>query len=407
VKGWLIMLNKTGGSFTIISVLLIGLVVFICSGIIDSAPCHAKDLRDEIVEVSGVVGMGIDRTSALNDAMRLAIAKGKGMSLWSKTLVSDAITVSDTIDTLVNGFIEDFEITGERKSDIGYEIEIAAKVHLKEVSKLSGDASDVILKRSGNPRVIIISAEKVTGGKSVYVQREWKITADYLKELLVERNFYVIEEGDWSKGKNKRIDDLGENVLDAVELGIRNNADIVIFLNAEARYKGSKDLGKYYGASDVSYHSWEGKVKAEAVLVHERRVIALENSRVKKKGRDLEETMEAVLQQGIDKVAGKFITEILIRLNFYNNNGTTVQVSAIGNINGETISQFKEALETVPGVRQVNVKKGVSGYGFRTDVVCNFNAGCLAKQVETQFKAFGLELSKMTLNTLIYKAKIK
>ena len=391
----------------VLRVLFLSLAVVLLSDVMLAAPGYAKVLHDEIVKVTGVIGMGLDRTSALNDAMRLAIAKGKGMSIWSKTLVSDAITVSDTIDTLVNGFIEDFEITDEKKSGFGYEIEISAKVHLKEVSKLSGEASDVILKRSGNPRVIIISAEKVTGRKSVYVQKEWKITADHLKELMVERNFFIIEEGDLSNGDDKRIANLGDDALEGVILGKRNNADIVIFLNAEARYKGSKNLGKYYGADDVSYHSWEGKVKAEALLVHERRVIALETGKVKKRGRDLEETMESVLEQSIDKVADKFITEILVRLNFYNNNGATVQVSTIGDIDGETISQFKETLETLPGVRQVNVKKGVSGHGFRADVVCNFNADCLAKHAESSMSLLGLECSEMTLNTLTYKAVFK
>lgn len=395
--------NSTAILFTVLLCLSLGLLPGSATGLESGE--KAGEHHDEIVEVKGIVGMGVDRTAAMNDAFRMAIVKGKGMCLWARTLVSDAITLSDTVETMVNGIVEDFEVLDEARTEDGeYQVSITAKVHLKEVSRLSESAAGSILRRSGNPRVVILSAEKVRVPDGVVLHEEWKVTADYLKEKLIENNFYVLEEGDWTEG-HKQLNVLaGQYVDKVVSLGRSHDADIVIFLNAEAKHKGMSDLERVYGTTGLSTHTWESRVKAEAVFVHEQRVIALEKGTSKKTGRDAEEILELSLKEAIDELADDFITKILLRLNYYINNGFTIQVTVVGDVRGERINLFHEVMNHLPGVQQVDIKKGAARQGFLADVICTYNAGCLSKVAELKLKALGFLLEEITLNRLVYRA---
>ena len=109
--------------------------------------------------------------------------------------------------------------------------------------------------------------------------------------------------------------------------------------------------------------------------------------------------------EAIDKLADDFITKILLRLNYYINNGFTIQVTVVGDdLRGERINMFHDVMTHLPGVQQVDIKKGAVRQGFLADVICTYNAGCLSKVAELKLKALGFLLEEITLNRLVYRA---
>ena len=364
--------------------------------------------RDDVVEVNDIEGVGVDYQSALNDAFRMAIAKGKGAKIWARTLIDKAVTASDTIDTFVNGFIEDFEIGPHGEITFGdadeftqYRLKLTrAKVHLRELP--SDESVPTVLRRSGNPAYILVSAEKWTDedGKT-NVEQEWKVATDYLKEQLNNKGFRIIEEGLWSDDSEELENALGKDTLKACAIARKHNADLVIFLNAKATYKGFKP-----GAmSSIPKHNWTTRLKTEAVTVYEKEVFAIKTKRQSLAGDDFDDSREDSIKKAVSGITDDFIGDILKKTNRYNNNGFNVQVRVEGHVTGDTISTFKAVFSTLPGVLQVNVKASKLGDFLNADVICLYNAEKLYNLARKQLDAEKIYYIESAKDRIVYRAK--
>jgi len=381
-----------------------GMVLLVAGSLMNgvvSPPCLAQPLhRDDVVEVTNITGFGVDYQSALNDALRLAIAKGKGAKIWSRTMVKDAVTISDRINTVVNGFIEDFEIGDHGPGSTGpypeYRLTLTkVKVHLKEIP--IDESVPELLRRSGNPRYILVSTEKWIDDRE-HIEQEWKVASDYIKERMKLKGFRIIEEGLWSGGNKALEQQLAKDPLIACAVGRRCNADIVIFLNATTRYRGLKP-----GLSPDPRHLWNARVKMEAISVRETELFSIKTSKAKYQGSDIDDARDEALTKAMDDITDAFIKEILIETNYLNNNGLNIQIRVEGHVTGDTIRAVKSVISGLPGVRQVDIGNSEYGKFLEADAICHYNAATLYNLTKDQMDAKGITFKGFGKNKVIYR----
>jgi hypothetical protein len=102
-----------------------------------------------------VTGYGIDRNTALSDAMRLAVEKKVGVLLDSQTIVSNARLLEDSIYTRAEGFIRDYEILSESAVGRTYSVKIRALVDSKLDTELMTKIQKIKIVETGleDPRI--------------------------------------------------------------------------------------------------------------------------------------------------------------------------------------------------------------------------------------------------------------
>ncbi len=92
--------------------------------------------NSEVVEVKGV-GFGSDskkaRQDAIDDALRMAVARVVGTHVTSKTSVKNAVTLEDAIATRSKGYVRNYEVLSETPLNNKYEVTIKADVSLEPV----------------------------------------------------------------------------------------------------------------------------------------------------------------------------------------------------------------------------------------------------------------------------------
>ncbi len=92
-----------------------------------------------------VKGMGMDKESAVRDAMRVAVERVIGTYVDSKTLVEQATVVEDTILAKSQGFVTDVQILSEGKADDGYWVNAKVEVNENPNSELRNQLQMVLM----------------------------------------------------------------------------------------------------------------------------------------------------------------------------------------------------------------------------------------------------------------------
>lgn len=98
----------------------------------------------------------IAREKAIDEAKRAAIEQAVGTKVESRTVVEDFQVVKDQIFSRTTGYLKNFSILEEKKSDLGtYEVAIAAEVEIADlVNDL--DRFKKIIGWQKNPRIAIV-----------------------------------------------------------------------------------------------------------------------------------------------------------------------------------------------------------------------------------------------------------
>lgn len=132
-------------NFRIIGLLLVGLVLSL----------SAIAQKDDIRRVTAT-GQGENKETALQDALRNAVAQAAGIAVQSTTRVENFVTVQDAIATNTSGYIADYKVVSERKMSDLVSITVDAGVSMKP---LAADAG--LLARSiGGVRFLVTFDER-------------------------------------------------------------------------------------------------------------------------------------------------------------------------------------------------------------------------------------------------------
>lgn len=167
------------------------------------------------------------RDEALRDAYRRAVEKGTGISIEAETQADLFIILKDIVLARSQGYIRNWEITGEgaRDEDL-YAVKIRAEVVKGYIEKDEYDALKIIIDLMGNPRFLVLVDEKNLDTAPPYSVLETELT-----ECMVKCGFHCVDAEQIKQ--NRRAEELMEHAWkgnsDVVGKLARNmGADVVI-----------------------------------------------------------------------------------------------------------------------------------------------------------------------------------
>lgn len=121
------------------------------------------------------------REKALDDAKRNAVEQAAGAAIESSTLVENFVLVKDRIMSQASGYLKNYRIIKETKSDLGtYEVTIEAEVLTKSVVG-DVDRFQKMLSWQKNPRVSIVVDASVAAQVRPAAIKASNMLADRLK----------------------------------------------------------------------------------------------------------------------------------------------------------------------------------------------------------------------------------
>lgn len=134
-----------------------------------------------------VKGVGSNRTEALNDARRNAIATGLGTRIQSETQVQDMVAIRDAISTQTQGIVTEERILSEGMKDGLYELELEASVNRDAYEASVRTLSQMV---GGIRFLTIVNPEIAKGGELPDIYR---FAVDRVNEYLLQKKYRVLE----------------------------------------------------------------------------------------------------------------------------------------------------------------------------------------------------------------------
>ncbi|UCH96928.1 MAG: hypothetical protein JSV88_08780, partial [Candidatus Aminicenantes bacterium] len=216
---------------------IIKVFILIAVTFISNLSLCAEDLV--VVAQGQASGTGLNaRERSIENALRNAVEKGFGVYIDSTTLTENAALIIDEIIAQTRGFIRSYDILEERKEDGLYITKIRAVVSLDKIWE--SDSLNLLLKRMGTPRFIILSSEDINGETPKGYPALQKMT-----EVLVNRGFQLIESPRITTLENAQRNKIVKNPKKAIAAAKDTNAEIIVLLDAKAVFeKRAKVYGK-------------------------------------------------------------------------------------------------------------------------------------------------------------------
>lgn len=176
-------------------IMISGLIAFVLIGVILSTPTSAANKN--LVTVT-VVGEGMSKTEAMNDAQRKAIEQAAGAFIYSQSQTKDFILVKDTVLVRAAGFIQERKILlgGKAPTEDGtWAIKLRFVVSKKGIEDTWGVVTN-LLKQMGRPKIMVFIRERI--GKN---WQEVPTVQTRVENLLLKSGFLLVD-----KNQIKAID---------------------------------------------------------------------------------------------------------------------------------------------------------------------------------------------------------
>jgi len=192
-------------------------------------------------------GTGLNRSDALQDALRNAISQAVGVSLRSETRVENFMIISDAIASNTSGYIKKYTILKEIPFPDRVEITVQA-----EVTTNSLDADFKLLSKTiGGVRFLVMVDPEVQNEKE---KKELQLAVDRINGFLAERAYRYVDQSRLKSLQNERSNLLqaSNNQLTYVQqLAVLSNAQFIILVSqlTSGEVKGAFDIvqGKKVG----------------------------------------------------------------------------------------------------------------------------------------------------------------
>lgn len=134
-------------------------------------------------QVTTVDGVGLDRDSAVRDAMRNAVEKVVGTFIDSQTLVSKSVVAMDDIYSKSQGFVRDIKVLREGSDAGSYRVTAQVDVDTNPNSQLMDRLSMIMMLN--DPRIAVVVLNNKNYGEAVNDE----ISETAMNEKLLELGF--------------------------------------------------------------------------------------------------------------------------------------------------------------------------------------------------------------------------
>ncbi len=177
-------------------IMISSLIAFVLVSICFAMPAQAAN--DNLVTVT-VVGEGMSKTEAMNDAQRKAIEEAAGSFIYSQSQTKDFTLVKDTVLARAAGFIQSREILSGDKDpadDGTWAIQMRCVVSKQGIEDTWGVVTN-LLKQMGRPKIMVFIRERIDE-----TWQEVPTVQTRVENLLLKNGFLLVD-----KGQIKAIDE--------------------------------------------------------------------------------------------------------------------------------------------------------------------------------------------------------
>lgn len=175
-----------------------------------------------------VKGIGVNRSDALQDAMRNAVGEAIGVALVSETRVENFMVIQDAINTRSQGYIESYTVVRETPMRDNFEIVIRARVSL---SPLKADIGLLAQSVGGIRFLVMYDDRHLSDDEKVLYEH----AAERINEHLASRRYRYIDRRRFDQLKREALgiyQDSETNQETYVQrLGMMADAQFIIFIN--------------------------------------------------------------------------------------------------------------------------------------------------------------------------------
>jgi hypothetical protein len=349
-------------------------------------------IESQTIEAEGVAAISptksLDRArdEALEDALRKAVEQGVGVYVNSQTMTENFQVIADNILTKAAGYVRSYKIIEEKKDDQFYRIKIVAEVAM---AKLRDDLAAIELykKLVGYPRIMVIASEKIDGQQSDSVSVQ---TA--LEEILVKKNFELIDRTQLERMKERDVALHQEDVKQAAALGERLGAEILVLLDANADFAGEDTI---YG---MNFFKYRANLTSRIVKVDTASLV--DTAQITGLGSDTGKDSAArkALQEAAAKIAPTVIDKILEGWRKEVHAGATRLELVVHNADFDSTNKIVAALKeirTVKSVGEPGLSKGTAIFHLSAGIQARKLAEHLSQIADPKLKVTGLSQNRV------------
>jgi hypothetical protein len=316
--------------------------IFILAVFILTVSAMAEDLV--VVAQGEASGTGLNaKDKSIENALRNAVEKGFGVYIDSTTLTENAALISDHIVAETRGFVRSYEVLEERKEKGLYITKVRAVVSLDKVWE--SDSLNVLLKRMGAPRFIILSNENIEGEPPNGYPARQKMT-----EVLVNRGFHLVDSPKAKAWAESEKDEIAGNLKKAIAMANDVNAEIIVFLKAKAVFEKRSVL---YG-KEMAY--FNGICEAKVIQIDTAAIISTAVGKAIRGAENPEEAVHDAFTFSSLHASGELIKGILAAWAKSLNMGRPIEV-VIKNISVTQLLKIVGSLKSLEGVNGVSQRK--------------------------------------------------
>ncbi|MCR4401167.1 MAG: hypothetical protein NUW12_00055 [Firmicutes bacterium] len=275
--------------------------------------------------VGAVTGGGVARArdEALRDAYRVAVEQGAGVSVASRTDMSDFTVFYDRVVSQAGGYVQSYQIVGDywQTPDGLVHVKIRARVVRGDI-RSDVQALGILIDMMGNPTIMVLVDEKNLNSPLATSIAETKLIerlSAVRYHLVDRRQVEAIKASDMAKRA------MQGDIEAAVTLGERFAADIVVFGDVNSKFLTSTRSGNFTFQSCMAFGTFR------AVLTQTGQIIWAETPQATKAQLSADAAgLEAIAAVAND-VASRLIWELPKRAGGGVSGGTrTIQLTVSG-----------------------------------------------------------------------------
>ena len=261
-------------------------------------------------------GHGMDRPSALSDALRQAISQACGTYVQATTKVENYMTLEDAIVTNTNGYIQSYQITSEKKNGNDYEVSVTAKVSIDPLKK---DAA-LLAQFTGNIRFMVLYDERFVKEEE---KSNYRFAYNRINEKLLESKLRYIESDKFSQSSKEVYAALGKDTSQSTftqKLGMISDAEFLMLIrNVQVRVE-QKSAGLYSAKATIeasAYDNCTADGLASTAAEGEWKTLPDKEQAVKKAIQSAVEKCYPQLMQAFTQRLGSWVNGAPFQIRFY------------------------------------------------------------------------------------------
>lgn len=353
----------------------------------------------EIVESEGIATIlkgntDLARDNAIVDAQRKAVEQAVGVLMSSESIVENYELLSDRILTQSAGYIKNYQILDERKDGNEYRVKIQATIGLGDLEN-DIQAIQHLIRQKGNPRMMFLVEEEITGLKTIGVASSDMSQAEtVLVQAFLNAGFEVIDSATVARNINrdKALKAVDGDAAAASALAQQYSADVIITVKAAAS-SGDKIL-------NTPMKAHQATVTARVIRADTAAIVSSATQQAKHPHIDDLSGGMGAIEKASTQLAENLIPKILEQWRKDVQVATTVQL-VLSKVSFKQLKRFKDILKTeVRGVKEVYQRSFQAGVA-KLDVEIQSTTAALADELASkEFQGIAFEITGMSENRI-------